>query len=68
MEQSNMKHFICIPHSFAIFTICSTLEELRSNQYSYGMIEAVTHLIKYKGKGCKLVPVDFQPARDYNGS
>jgi len=63
-----MKHLICIPHSFAIFTICSTPEEHRSNQYSYGMIEAVAHLIKYEGKGCKLVPVDFQKARDYNGS
>jgi len=63
-----MRHRVCITHSFAIFTIWSTPEELRSNYYSYGMIQAVSNLNKYKGKGCKLVPVDFQPARDYNGS
>ena len=63
-----MNHLFCTKHSTVHFTICSTLEELRNNEYSYGMILAVTHLITHKGEGCKLAPLDFQKARDYNGN
>ncbi|MGY5139868.1 MAG: hypothetical protein ACW9W9_00525 [Candidatus Nitrosopumilus sp. Bin_571-38] len=62
-----MKHLVCIKHPNAIFTICSTFEEQRDNQYQYGMTEAESHLIKHDGDGCKLVPVDFQKARNYDG-
>jgi len=68
MEQTNMRHLVCITHSFAIFTICSTLEEYRNHEYSYGMNGVQEHLIKYNGKGCILAPVDFQKASDYIGS
>ena len=32
-----MKHFICITHN-AIYTIPSTLKELKNNEYDYGLI------------------------------
>jgi len=63
-----MNHLFCTKHSTVHFTICSTLEEQRNNQYPYGMIFAETHLIRHKGEGCKLVTVDFQKARDYDGN
>ncbi len=62
-----MKHLICVKHPTVSFTICSTLEEQKNNQYPYGMILAESHLIKHNGEGCKLVPVDFQKASDYEG-
>jgi len=58
---------ICLKHQI-VFRIRSTLEEQRSNQYQNGKEKMVLHLIQYTGKGCKLVPVDFQKARDYDGN
>ena len=68
MEREKLKHIICIKHPSVIFTICSTIEEQKTNQYSYGMTQAESHLIKHNGEGCKLTTVDFQPARNYDGS
>ena len=63
-----MKHIICIKHNFAIFTIASTKDELKNNEYDYGIIQLNSHLIEYDGEGCKLAPVDYQKARNYDGS
>jgi len=59
---------ICIKHPFAIFTIPSTKEEDENNEYGYGLSLVGSHLVEYNGQGCKLAPVDFQKARDYDGS
>ena len=63
-----MKHMICIRHPSAIFTIPSTKEEIENNEYNYGFQLVGSHLVECNGQGCKLTTVDFQKARDYDGS
>jgi len=62
-----MKPVICLKHQ-VVFRICSTFEEQKNNQYRDGMKDILTHFIIHDGKGCKLVPVDFQKAKDYDGN
>ena len=60
-----MKHFICIPHN-AIYTIPSTWEELKNNEYDYGLIQVASHLMKHSHEECMFTTTTYQKASDYN--
>jgi len=60
-----MKHFICITHN-AIYTIPSTLKELKNNEYDYGLIQVASHLMKYSNEECMFTTPTYQKASNYN--
>jgi hypothetical protein len=60
-----MKHFICIPHN-VVYTIPSTWEELKNNEYDYGLIQVVSHLIKHSHEECMFTTPSYRKASNYN--
>lgn len=59
-----MKHLICLHHN-EIYTIPSTLEELKNDEYDYGLIQVASHIIKHIDEGCVFTTSNFQKASNY---